>query len=305
VVLNDLVSSLVGQLRKMVAPDVTLATELDPAAGAASIDPGRIGQVISNLVVNAGEAMPRGGRVTIVTRAAVMWPEGVPGWPGAGPGRYVELQVRDQGAGIASDILPRIFEPFFTTKAPTRGTGLGLATVHGIVSQTGGAVTVSSAPGDTIFSVLLPAVTAPAARAAAPSPAPSASGSETIVLAEDEAVVRELTASILRRAGYTVLVGANGDEALHVYEDHPGRVALLVTDVVMPRMSGRVLAERIRERQPGIPVLFMSGYTDDALVRHGVQTGELAFLAKPFTPRALTTAVRRLIDGEVEAGGRA
>ncbi len=295
--LHEAVQTLVGPLQKMIRPGVTLVTELEPGLEPANVDPGRLEQVLVNLVVNANDAMPDGGTITIAARPHSPPPESTRGASTVPPGAFVELQVRDTGHGIPPDVLPRIFEPFFTTKEPGKGTGLGLATVYGIVRQSGGTVTASSTPGaGTTLSVVLPTVATPDLPHPSEPHAIVSPGTETILVAEDEASVRDLTAAILRRAGYTVLTSANGDEALRVHESHDGRIALLLTDVVMPGMNGRVLAERIVARQAGIRVLFMSGYADDALVRHGVLDGRLSLLLKPFTAHALTSEVRRILD---------
>ena len=297
VCLNDTVRALENAMRRIIRPGVALVTDLDPNLGPVSVNPGQIEQVIVNLVVNASDAMPDGGTLTITTRAGVHLLAGVPGRRGARPDAYVLLQVADTGHGIPPDILPRIFEPFFSTKEPDKGTGLGLATVYGIVRQSGGVVTVSTAANvGTTFSVHLPPLAQPvSAEVAEPQPA-AVPGTETILLAEDEPAVRDLATSILRRAGYTVLAAANGEEALRIHGGHRGRIDLLLTDVIMPGMSGRVLAERILASQPGVRVLFMTGYSDDALVRHGVLDGRFSLLPKPFSAHSLTSDVRRVLD---------
>jgi CheY-like chemotaxis protein len=254
-------------------------------------DPGQVDQVLLNLAVNARDAMPCGGRLTLTTAGADLDEAYARAHPGVRPGRYALLAVADTGCGMDEETKARVFEPFFTTKQVGKGTGLGLATVHGIVTQSGGHVAVDSAPGrGTTFRVYLPRVEG----ALAPSPgshhgvlpAGEVRG-KTILLVEDEDTIRQLNGRILRLSGYTVLEAADGEEALRVWEGYPGPVHLLLTDVVMPRMGGRALAARLAAAHPGLKVLFLSGYTDDAVVRHGVSEAEAAFLQKPFTPAAL------------------
>jgi CheY-like chemotaxis protein len=245
--------------------------------------------------VNARDAMPAGGRLTIATRDAERGEA-----PGASPGaRTVALSVRDTGAGIDAATQERLFEPFFTTKEVGKGTGLGLATVYGIVTQSGGQVAVSSQPGEgTVFTVYLPGAddsTLPAATAADPPPA--AGGTETILLVEDERDVRELARDLLEAGGYTVLEAAGPGAALLLAAKRAGALHLLLTDVVMPHMSGRELAERVLAARPDVRVLYMSGYTDDAIGRHGILDSDTAFLQKPFTAAALARKVREVLDG--------
>jgi CheY-like chemotaxis protein len=221
------------------------------------------------------------------------------------------LAVSDNGSGMNAETLSHIFEPFFTTKGRDRGTGLGLATVYGIVAQSGGHIAVESEPGQgTVFRVYLPRVDEPADRLAPPSTGAEArGGQETILLTEDAVDLRTLAREVLTRRGYLVLDAADGAEALALAERHPGPIHLLLTDVVMPRVSGRELAEHLAAKHPAMKVLYMSGYTDDAVLRHGVLRSEVAFLQKPFGPGALARKVREILDTEVPAqasgsGGR-
>jgi two-component system, cell cycle sensor histidine kinase and response regulator CckA len=296
--LNALVVDLEGMLRRLVGEDVSLAVRTHPRLGVVRADAGQLEQVLMNLVVNARDAMPRGGRLTIETRNAELGEDYARAHAGVRPGKYVMLAVSDTGHGIPPDVLPHLFEPFFTTKEPGRGTGLGLATVHGIVQQAGGHVGVYSEVGaGTTFKVYLPRLTDPAV-GGVPASAVRApvGGTETVLLVEDEGGVRALSRHILRTAGYTVLEASDGAEAVRVARGHPGPIDLLVTDVVLPGLSGRELAERLAAIRPRMEVLYLSGYTDDAVVRHGVLEEHVHFLQKPFTPAALTHKVREALD---------
>jgi CheY-like chemotaxis protein len=242
--------------------------------------------------------MPRGGHLIVETENVDLDAEYVRRHMGARPGPHVMLSVSDSGLGIPREILPHIFEPFFTTKEQGRGTGLGLATVYGIVKQSGGYIEVDSEPDrGTTFRIYLPRVDAasPALERSSRPPA-AAGGTETILLVEDEEGVRELARDILRASGYAVIEARNGPEALLLSERHQGPLDLLLTDVVMPRMSGRELAERLAPLRPSMSVLYMSGYTDDAIIRHGVLGADTAFLQKPFTPATLVQRVRETLD---------
>ena len=249
--------------------------------------------MLLNLAVNARDAMPEGGRLAVETRAIEL---ARPPREGLPAGSYVRLSVADSGCGMDTDTQARIFEPFFTTKPEGEGSGLGLATVHGIVTQSAGAITVSSAPGrGTTFDVLLPA-TDLAAEPKRPdqTPAAGAGAGETILLAEDEPMLRELAALLLTEAGYTVLPAEHGEAALTLADQHAGSIDLLITDVVMPRMNGPELAERLRTLHPGIRVLFVSGYQDRALAGRGIRDRD-AVLEKPFSDDQLRTHVRRVL----------
>jgi two-component system cell cycle sensor histidine kinase/response regulator CckA len=285
-------------LGRLIGEDIALLTNPTPGLGRVKADRGQIEQVIMNLAVNARDAMPQGGRLIVETANIDLDDEYVRRHVGARPGPHVMLAVSDTGTGIPHEIQSQIFEPFFTTKEQGKGTGLGLATVYGIVKQSGGYIEVDSEPGQgTTFRVYLPrldAEPAPVDRSA--RPAAAAGGTETILLVEDEEGVRELARDILRASGYTVLEARNGPEALLLCERHQGPLEMLLTDVVMPRMSGRELAERLAPLRPDLSVLYMSGYTDDAVIRHGVLGAGTAFLQKPFTPAALVLRVRETLD---------
>ena len=285
-------------LGRLIGEDIALLTNPTPGLGRVKADRGQIEQVIMNLAVNARDAMPQGGRLIVETANIDLDDEYVRRHVGARPGPHVMLAVSDTGTGIPHEIQSQIFEPFFTTKEQGKGTGLGLATVYGIVKQSGGYIEVDSEPGQgTTFRVYLPrldAEPAPVDRSA--RPAAAAGGTETILLVEDEEGVRELARDILRASGYTVLEARNGPEALLLCERHQGPLDLLLTDVVMPRMSGRELAEHLAPLRPDLSVLYMSGYTDDAVIRHGVLGAGTAFLQKPFTPAALVQRVRETLE---------
>jgi PAS domain S-box-containing protein len=296
--LKDVAAQSEKLLRRLIGEDVVLTLVLHPARCPVKADPNQVDQVIMNLAVNARDAMPTGGRLTLEVR-----PVAVPGGPpaaaeaGLRPGRYVELAVADTGCGMTPEVQARIFEPFFTTKGEGQGTGLGLATVFGIVQQAGGHVSVESAVGrGTTFRILLPEVPVAAAEAEPVRPF-AARGTEVVLLVEDDAAVRQLSRLALETQGYRVVAAGSGREALDLLQVQPGGIDLMVTDVVMPEMSGRELADAVRAARPGTKVLFVSGYTDDAVVRHGVRNATDAFLQKPFTPLGLARKVRAVLDG--------
>jgi two-component system cell cycle sensor histidine kinase/response regulator CckA len=295
--LNDLLTSMDKMLRRVVGEDVVLTSIPASALGRICADPGSIEQVIMNLVVNARDAMPTGGRLTMETADVELDEKYVRTHLGANPGRYVMLSVSDTGIGIDKTTLARIFEPFFTTKETGKGTGLGLSTVFGIVHQTGGNIWVYSEPGQgTTFKIYFPRIDATSETQQTPGASATQRGSETVLLVEDEGQVRVVASGILKRYGYTVVEARDAEDAVLLCRRHPGPIHLLLTDVVMPQMSGPQLAKRLLLMKPEMKVLCMSGYTDDAAVRHGVIAAELAYLQKPLTVETLTRKVREVLD---------
>jgi PAS domain S-box-containing protein len=295
--LNELMSAMDKMLRRLIGADVELHTIPGAGLGRVRADPGSIEQVIVNLAVNARDAMPAGGKLTMETANAEIDEEFVKTHAGAKPGEYVMLSVSDSGCGMDRQTLSRVFEPFFTTKEKGKGTGLGLSTVFGIVQQSGGTIWVYSEVGmGTSFKVYLPRVDADAS-AVEPVPAETVPrGSETVLLVEDEDPVRDVARSILERCGYDVLVAHDGAEGLRVSAAYAGPIHLLLTDIVMPGMSGPELANRLIPMRPEMKVLCMSGYTDDAAFRHGFVDGGFAHLQKPLTIGTLSRAVRAALD---------
>ena len=295
---NDVVGGMDKMLRRLLGEDVELRAALASDLGSVKVDPSQLEQVVLNLAVNARDAMPDGGTLTIETQNTELDQQYVQGHLSAQPGPYVMLAVSDTGVGMDAGTQARIFEPFFTTKEKGRGTGLGLATVYGIVKQSGGWIWVYSEPGHgTTFKVYFPRVAAVAAPATA-SVAPPASvrGSETILLVEDDETIRNLVFKVLKANGYTVLVAANGDEAEREAERHHGRIHLLITDVVLPGLSGPEVARRLIATRTDTRALYLSGYTNDAVLRRGVLEAGVAFLQKPFTPGVLGRKVREVLD---------
>jgi PAS domain S-box-containing protein len=296
--LNEVVADLEQMLRRLIGEDVTFRFVLSPEAGNVRADPGQLEQVLMNLVVNARDAMPRGGELTVETAAREVDEATARADPEVQPGRYVVLAVTDTGCGMDQATLARIFEPFFTTKQPGQGTGLGLATVYGIVKQSAGFIAVQSEPGKgSTFRIHLPRVDAPAEGSAdARRRPPIATGHETVLLVEDEDAVRALTQRILRDARYEVLTAASGAEALERSAQHAGPIHLVVSDVIMPSMSGPELAERLLQLRPETRVLFMSGYVDEHVTQHGILASGHSFLPKPFTASELARKVRETLD---------
>jgi len=292
--LNALVQNVEKLLRRLIGEDVILAAVLAPDAGRVRADPGQIEQVIVNLAVNARDAMPGGGRLTIETRNVELDAAYAAEHRTVVPGPYVSIAVSDTGTGMSNDVQAHLFEPFFTTKEVGKGTGLGLATVYGIVKQSGGTIWVYSELGHgTTIKVYLPRVDDPAdaLTKAGPTDAASLRGTETILLVEDEPAVRAVARQVLTRQGYTVLEAPDGQAALTMVDATRPSIDLVLTDLVMPGMSGRILADNLVRRFPALRVLYMSGYTDDAIVRHGMLETGLAYLQKPFRPDALVQKV--------------
>ena len=293
-----------GELQKMLHRLITENIELElvraPDLPLVEADPGQLEQVIVNLVVNARDAMPEGGRLLLETGTATLDEAYVVRHPEAHPGQHVMLSVNDTGCGMDAATRERIFEPFFTTKPLGQGTGLGLSTVYGIVKQAGGHICVYSEPGQgTTFKVYLPSVQQAVVatqdvRAAATAPV----GTETVLLCEDDPAVRDLTVRLLADAGFTVLAAEDAGQALRVAAAQPGRIDLLLTDVVMPDMNGPKLAEALKTQRPEIKTLFMSGYTSNMIARHGVLEKNVEFLEKPFNRRDLLRRVREVLDGD-------
>ncbi len=295
--LNAVVSEIEKMLQRLIGENIELRTVLAPELGSIRGDPGQIEQVIMNLAVNARDAMENGGKLTIETQNVCL-DEAFSQHLAAIPGSYVMLAVCDTGIGMDEQTQKRIFDPFFTTKELGKGTGLGLSTVYGIVKQSGGNIWIHSEVGQgTIFKIYLPRVEEEVEEYKITQESPEAlQGRETILLAEDEDIVRHLVRDLLKSSGYQVLEAANGGAALLLCERHPGPIQLMITDVVMPEMSGRELKDRLAHIRPEMKVLFMSGYTDDTIVRHGILESEIAFLQKPFTPNALALKVREVLD---------
>jgi PAS domain S-box-containing protein len=297
VILNDVLLGVDKMLRRLIGEDIELVTSLSPSLSWVRVDPQQMEHVIVNIAVNARDAMPRGGKLTIETTDVEVQASHPP-VDGMPAGLYVMLSIADTGCGMSPETLQRIFEPFFTTKEPGRGTGLGLSTVYGIVKQSGGHIAVDTEAGvGTCFRIYLPVVEADStfnltANTAAPS---LPRGVETILVVEDEDIVRELTCRILERCGYTVLTASGGAEALRKAKTVNGGIDLLLTDVVMPEMSGPELGERFARVQPQASLMFMSGYTEDSMFRHGMPAG-IVLLEKPFSPQALADTVRKVLD---------
>jgi CheY-like chemotaxis protein len=299
--LNAVVADISKLLRPLIGEDIEVVVTRDPQLGHTEADPGQVEQVVMNLAVNARDAMPSGGKLIIETRNADLDDNYQRAHANVKPGRYVMLAVSDTGCGMDAETQLRIFEPFFTTKEKGKGTGLGLSTVYGIVKQSGGYVFAYSELGrGTSFKIYLPRVDEAAADSVPERQARiGLRGSESILLVEDEESVRELIAEALKAQGYNVLVAGNGQEALALAAPANCHIDLLISDVVMPGMSGRELAKRMAGSRPGMRVLYLSGYTEDAIVHHGVLDPGTAFLQKPFSLDALACKVREVLDSEV------
>jgi signal transduction histidine kinase/ActR/RegA family two-component response regulator len=298
--LNETIGGIENMLRRLMMTDVALETRLAADLGSVEADPGQIEQVLMNLVVNARDAMPEGGHITIATANGdgpnsqpVLEPHGFP------PGPYVVLTVSDTGEGMSRETQAKIFEPFFTTKDQGKGTGLGLSTVYGIIKQSGGYICVYSESGQgTTFKIFLPRVDVTAEhRIPSVAGLPRAGGPECILLVEDDSVLRAISRRVLTRVGYEVLEAENGCDALLMIEEHGNGISLVITDLIMPKMRGTELLSEIRKRHGWLPVLLVSGYTEDAMIRKGSIDADTNFLEKPFTPDVLIRAVRKILDG--------
>jgi signal transduction histidine kinase/ActR/RegA family two-component response regulator len=302
--LNTLIVHMEKMLSRLIGEDVELITVAAAEPATVRTDPGQLEQVVMNMVVNARDAMPGGGKLIVETANAQVDQTYAGPSVDLKPGAYVVLAISDTGMGMDPGTITHLFEPFFTTKAPGKGTGLGLATAYGIVKQSGGAISVYSELGQgTTVKIYLPSAEAKAAAdAAEQAPAAALRGSETILVLEDEARVRKLICEVLAGRGYQVLEAVRGEEAIRMAAEHQGRIHLLLTDVVMPEMSGPQALEQIRARHPNMKVLFMSGYTDEAMVHHGILDSGAPFLQKPFLPETLARKVREVLASQASAG---
>ncbi len=297
--LNKIVTEMEKLLQRIIGEDIELATRLEPELWPVKADTAQIEQIIVNLVVNARDAMPDGGQLSIETTNVVLDNIYTASRPEAKPGEYVLLTISDTGMGMSQEVQARLFEPFFTTKEAGKGTGLGLATVYGIVKQNNGHIGVCSEEGQgATFKIYLPRTQAllplrlPDPQTVAEVP----SGSETILLVEDNEGVRQLAQQVLSNKGYTILEAKNSQEALQLFKAQTTPLHLLLTDVILPDLNGKLLADQLKQMQPNLKVLYTSGYTDDAIAHHGVLNPGLAFLSKPFTPTALAHKVRQVLD---------
>ncbi|HMD44200.1 MAG TPA: ATP-binding protein [Candidatus Acidoferrum sp.] len=296
--LNEVVTGIEKLLHRLIGEDIEISTKLEPDLGTVLADSGQMEQIILNLAVNARDAMPEGGKLTIETRRSRVGNAGAKGQNDLKPGEYVELLVVDSGVGMTSSTQSHIFEPFFTTKPAGKGTGLGLSTVYGIVQQAGGFVTFESAPGlGTSFHIFLPRIQSPAKLSVSEGERTGhLHGGETVLLVEDDAAVCELVRAVLASQGYSVLAARHPQEAETICKSQPGGVQLLLTDVIMPEMTGPELAKRLTALHPQMRVLFMSGYIDDSVVRQEIRDRGIAYMQKPFSPTSLAKKIREVLD---------
>ena len=296
--LNAIILNIEKMLRRLIGEDIEFCTVLDSGAGHIKADPGQIEQVIMNLAVNARDAMPNGGKLTVTTANTTLDKNQLNNFPDLCAGDYVMLTIADTGTGMSEEVKAHLFEPFFTTKPPGKGTGLGLATCFGIVKQNTGHINVHSELGrGTTFKIYFPqvqsALESPRVRI---MPTEATGGNETVLLVEDEPVVRELAVATLREKGYTVVEAVNGEEGLRMARQHDGKIDLVLTDVVMPVMGGKEMADALRTSHPDTKVLFTSGYTEDAMGHHGVLRPGILFLQKPYMTATLARKVREVLD---------
>jgi two-component system cell cycle sensor histidine kinase/response regulator CckA len=299
--LNRLVFDMEKMLHRLIGEDVHLVISLGAGLSRVKIDPSQTEQILMNLAVNSRDAMPRGGNLIIETANVTLDETYTREHVGVNPGAYVRLAVSDTGCGMDAEIQSHLFEPFFTTKGVGKGTGLGLSTVYGIVKQSNGHISVYSEPTvGTTFKIYLPCIQeteAPATEEPKPDARELPPGSGTILLVEDNDGVRKITRQVLQQTGYSVIEAANGEQALKLAEGHQAAIDLLLTDVIMPGINGRELAERLVARRSVMKVLYMSGYTDDAILRHGGLTDGTPVIEKPFTPEALRRKVYAVLNG--------
>jgi two-component system, cell cycle sensor histidine kinase and response regulator CckA len=301
--LEAVVAESQNLLRRLIGEDVRLAMIVSPRLSPVRADPGQIDQVLMNVALNARDAMPQGGHLTIETCEVELDAAYARAHPEARAGRYVLLAVTDTGCGMTPEVQARAFEPFFSTKAD--GTGLGLSVVDGIVKQNGGHLALESHPGlGTTVKIYLPVVAGPTEAPLHRAPSKLFQGGERVLLVEDEDPVRVVTALLLETLGYRVWQASSAEEALRLVQGSPERIDLLMTDVIMPGMSGRQLAESLRTQYRGLKVLFQSGHTDDTVVRQGILHAEVAFLQKPFTLETLARKVREALDRPYRASAR-
>lgn len=300
--LNDVLHEMDKLLRRLIGENITVTIVPGPQTGRIKADSGYIGQVLMNLVINARDAMPNGGKLSIATSNVTLDGSHARPDPGVPAGDYVLLSISDTGAGMTEEVKAHLFEAFFTTKPKGKGTGLGLATCQTIVHQSGGHIVVSSELGrGTNFRIYFPRVEQPLTVAAGPITGPLPRGTETLMVVEDEPSVRHLARGVLAAQGYEVLSATNGQDALHVAREHKGSpIRLVVSDVVMPLMGGKVMAEWLTTTYPDLKILFTSGYTDDAITHHGVLDSGIEFLSKPYTPATLARKVRAMLDNETD-----